>query len=61
MARARQTAQAREHRIGELSGAAVHQHLTGVCGAHQDIAPGAGEHDEPVAHRNDGGDFLSEG
>jgi len=57
---ARQTAQACKHRIGELGGAAVHQHLTGACRPHQDITPGAGQHDETLAHRNDSGAFLGE-
>ena len=60
LACARQLAQAGKHRVGEFGGAAVHQHLTGARRPHQDIAPGAGEHDETIAHRDDGGALLGE-
>jgi len=56
----RQPAQVRKHRIGERGSAAVHQHLTGACRPHQDITPGAGEHHETLAHRDDSGAFLGE-
>ena len=57
---ARQFAQAPKYRIGELGGAAVHQHLTGARRPHQDITPGAGEHHETLAHGDDSGAFLGE-
>ena len=56
----RQPAQALNYRIGERGSAAVHQHLTGACRPHQDITPGAGEHHETLAHRDDSGAFLGE-
>jgi hypothetical protein len=60
MASARQSAQTRKHRIGELSSAAVHEHLTVACRPYQDITAGAGEHHETLAHRNDSETFLGE-
>ena len=57
---ASQLAQAPKHRVGEFGPTAVHQHLPGTRGPHQDIAPGAAEHDETVPHRDDGGARLGE-